>query len=66
MKSKLLSMPAIAILGRYVPEPKRRTVVGSLFAVSMLPAWTFAVAAVGFFLAIRYRLHHRAPRPSLS
>jgi hypothetical protein len=53
MKSKLLSMPVIGILGKIVPAPQRKTVVGSLFALKFIPAWALSIAVVGFLWSMR-------------
>ena len=61
MKAKVLALPSLAIVGKLIPARRRKSVLGSLFALRLLPGWALGVALIGFVVALRSRR-----RPSVS
>ena len=58
MKSALLSVPVIGVLGKILPVKKSKG-VGSLLALRFLPGWAIVVALAGFAWSLRSRARAR-------
>lgn len=55
MKSKLLSAPILGTIAKKIPGKTAKKSVGVAAALSILPAWSWVVAGIGFVIALKMR-----------
>lgn len=55
MKSRLLSVPVLAVIRRALPVQRRKSAIGSLMLLRLLPGWAILLAAGAFVYAFATR-----------